>query len=175
MYPRIPDPPVREDGTTRMDHGFACFRYLVATGITQHVLDPESARAAYHASQYLVTARDIAPAALDCYHAIRAQLAERITNEDRAQAQRERLDAQLSARQARQDDARDGGSKDRQPTPPTRPTPPSSGARPEPDPIGTIPGAAVTHAPGQTWRLATRPQPPAPVAPAPRPRPSFDF
>lgn len=163
MYRRIPDPPVREDGQSRMDHGFACFRYLVTTGTTQHLLDAESARAAYHASQYLVTARDVAPAALDCYHAIRAQLAERITNEDRAQAQRERLDAQLSARQARQDDARDGGSKDRHPAPPTRPTPPSSGARPDQAPT-------VTHAPGQTWRLAT---PPAP--PTPRPRPSFDF
>lgn len=145
----------------------------MTTGTTQHLLDAESARAAYHASQYLVTARDVAPSALDCYHAIRAQLAQRIDAEDRAQAQRERLDATLNARQAPQDDRRDGGSKDRQPTPPTRPTPPSSGARPEPvsDPIGTIAGQDVTHAPGQTWRLATR----TPPTPTPRPRPAFDF
>ena len=156
MYPRIPNPPVREDGQTRMDHGFACFRYLVETGTTQHLLDPESARAAYHASQYLVTARDVAPAALDCYHAIRAQLAARIHDEDRAQAQREAIAAgRTPPRLLRQDDDHDGGMHDRQPTPPTRPTPPSSGARPDYAPTGPT---------------FTRPQPTA--APA---RPSFDF
>lgn len=127
MYPKIPDAPHRYDDEPRMTYAHRVWRELV-TGLPVFTLDEEQAEAALHASQMYVTAPEVAPAALNLYHAIRLQLHAQIT--------RYRQEATGTGQEPRQDTTapaspdQDGGQPARLPEPPTRPTPPASAAQP---------------------------------------------
>jgi len=155
QYPRIPDCPAQQPGEDHQTYGLRCFRYLVAERVTPGVLTDDQLAAALHFSQIVVTAKDAAAAALDCYHAIRLQIQaaqhERQTAASSPQAPQGATIAPAAAPQA----GTDGGARDRQPTPPTRPTPPSTAA---------------------TWAASTsRPDWNRPAAPAPRQPVIIDF